>query len=421
MAEPTRIRLRPRGGGRFFTAAFLSVWLCGWAVGEVFALTLLVRGARALLIAAPESPATPPPAAAVPMGLFLLFWLSFWTLGGLSALRQLLRCFAAEDRLELGSGGLLWQRRMGPFRRQRRLPQGAIRGLRVAEHSGRGGALVADLDDRTLTLSDLGTVEERREAARQLQEALGRTAAAGHPLEPRLPKGWVCLSPSLGRPLLVPDPRLRRRNGLVMAVVTLVLSLVFAQLLQTALARPAFWPLTLIVAVATAAAVWGTLWLALGRLEWRLESRRMVLQHRFGSTVREWFEARGLQLSRSVDSDGDHWYDLMATDLHPAGALAGGTAGGGGKVPSSHSLLRRIHDPSEPQQLGRWLARRCALPFDDGIPGREEQATLRLEELQKLGRQLGEAGPLGRWVVRRLDGTSGDRGRPAPPPPVEER
>jgi hypothetical protein len=367
MAEPLRIRLRPRGGSRLFTAAFLSVWLCGWAVGEVIVLTVLVRGARALLVAAQETPA-PPQGGALAMGVFLLVWLTFWTIGGLSALREVLRCIAAEDRLELGSGDLLLLRRMGPFQRQRRLPRSAIRNLRIAEHSGRGGALVADLDDRTLSLSDLGTVEERREAARQLQEALGPTAAAGQSLEPRLPLGWVCLSPSsLGPPLLVPEPGLRRRQALVMAAVTLVLLLVFAQLLQTALARPSFWPLTLMVAVPTAAAVWGTLWLALGRMEWRLESRRMVLQRRFGGEVRERFEARALALTRSIDSDGDHWYDLMATDLHPAGGLARGTtAAGGRKIPTRLSLLRRIHDPAEPLQLGRWLAHRCTIPFDDG-------------------------------------------------------
>ncbi|MCS5698172.1 hypothetical protein NZK32_03845 [Cyanobium sp. FGCU-52] len=366
MAERLRIRLRPRGGGRFFTAAFLSVWLCGWAMGEVFALMLLVRGARALLVAGPATPAMPPPAAAVPMGLFLLVWLSFWTIGGLSALRQLLGCFAAEDRLELDSGDLLWQRWMGPFRRRRRLPLSAIHGVRVAERSGRCGPLVADLARRTLTLSELGTAEERREAARQLQEALGRSATEDRTLEPGLPQGWACLTPPLGVPLLVPDPGLRRRQAQVMAAVTLVLGLVFAQLIQTALAQPSFWPLTLMVAVPTVAAVWGTLWLALGRLEWRLESRRMVLQRRFGGQLRERFEARALELHRSIDSDGDHWYDLMATDLHPAGGLAGGSAGGGrAKVPASHSLLRRIHDPAEPRQLGRWLERQCALPFND--------------------------------------------------------
>jgi hypothetical protein len=48
-------------------------------------------------------------------------------------------------------------------------------------------------------------------------------------------------------------------------------------------------------------------------------------------------------------------------------ALTGARAGG--KVPNSHSLLRRLHDPSEPLQLGRWLAQRCALPFDDRSAG----------------------------------------------------
>ncbi|MFM7394468.1 MAG: hypothetical protein ACKO22_08935 [Cyanobium sp.] len=318
------------------------------------------------------------------MGVFLLVWLSFWTIGGLIVLREVLSCFVSEDRLELASGDLLLLRRMGPFQRQRRLPLSAIRGLRVAEHSGVGGALVADLDDRTLTLSDLGTEEERREAARQLQEALGPTAAAGQSLAPRLPQGWACLSPSsLGPPLLVPEPGLRRRQALVMAAVTLVLLLVFAQLLQAALTRPSFWPLTLMVAVPTAAAVWGTLWLALGRMEWRLESRRMVLQRRFAGEVRERFEARALELPRLIDSDGDHTYDLWATDLRPAGGLAGGTVGansggrgggsggGGGKIPANDSLLTSIHDPAEPLQLGRWLAHRCAIPFDDDIPSLE--------------------------------------------------
>jgi hypothetical protein len=135
----------------------------------------------------------------------------------------------------------------------------------------------------------------------------------------------------------------------------------------------------------------------------------MVLQRRFGGEVRERFEARALALTRSIDSDGDHWYDLMATDLHPAGDLAGDTAGansggwggggdggsGGRKIPASHSLLRRIHDPAEPLQLGRWLAHHCAMPFDDGISNLEEQETLRLEELQKRQRQLGGVGAPG--------------------------
>ena len=31
------VRLRPQGVGRYFGAAFLAFWLCGWAAGEVFA------------------------------------------------------------------------------------------------------------------------------------------------------------------------------------------------------------------------------------------------------------------------------------------------------------------------------------------------------------------------------------------------
>ena len=42
-------RLQRRGAGRYVSAAFLGAWLCGWLMGECFALWVLIRGAVALL------------------------------------------------------------------------------------------------------------------------------------------------------------------------------------------------------------------------------------------------------------------------------------------------------------------------------------------------------------------------------------
>jgi hypothetical protein len=72
---------RDRSVKRFGGAGFLMIWLCGWAVGEVFAAGSLyallfkvvprdVRGGNA------------------PPVLFLLAWLTFWTFGGIMAMRQ---------------------------------------------------------------------------------------------------------------------------------------------------------------------------------------------------------------------------------------------------------------------------------------------------------------------------------------------
>src|SRR5262245_33340722 len=55
---------QPSGGfSRFFVAAFLAVWLCGWAFGCVAAIAQILQGA----------------------GGFLWIWLVAWTIGGIFA------------------------------------------------------------------------------------------------------------------------------------------------------------------------------------------------------------------------------------------------------------------------------------------------------------------------------------------------
>jgi hypothetical protein len=70
------------GVGRWVAAAFLGFWLCGWAGGEVFAVSVLLG-----MVGFP----VPAPGKAVGGGngdlaLFLIGWLSVWTLGGAAAL-----------------------------------------------------------------------------------------------------------------------------------------------------------------------------------------------------------------------------------------------------------------------------------------------------------------------------------------------
>ena len=66
--------MRPQGIGRFFPAAFLSFWLCGWAAGEAFALWMLFQGVRALVTREPIGGHNPMPVPFILlMGAFLLF------------------------------------------------------------------------------------------------------------------------------------------------------------------------------------------------------------------------------------------------------------------------------------------------------------------------------------------------------------
>jgi hypothetical protein len=59
---------------RFFPAAFLGFWLCGWAFGEVAALSVVLG-------LVPAKDGNGPPV------LFMLFWLCGWTVGGVLAMR----------------------------------------------------------------------------------------------------------------------------------------------------------------------------------------------------------------------------------------------------------------------------------------------------------------------------------------------
>jgi len=81
---------------------FLCVWLCGWAVGETVALFLIGSGIYSLVTGTPTvggGPALLGPSLAV--GCFLAEWLTLWTIGGVMAIRELLRSVWAEDRLML--------------------------------------------------------------------------------------------------------------------------------------------------------------------------------------------------------------------------------------------------------------------------------------------------------------------------------
>ncbi len=96
MNSASTMSLRPSGIGRYFVAAFMAMWLVGWIVGEVFAIAMAGVIFTSIAGAFPERlPAWS--ADLVASGglafalLFLLVWLTFWTIGGIAALMHLMR------------------------------------------------------------------------------------------------------------------------------------------------------------------------------------------------------------------------------------------------------------------------------------------------------------------------------------------
>ncbi len=385
----TSFRFRPQGPGRFFVAAFLSFWLCGWLAGEIFALWVLWRLLGNGLATGQW---------ALPAVLFLLVWLSLWSVGGAVALRQVLGALWSEDRLVLGAdGSLLREAHRGPFRRRRALPRQEIRGFHVGQVGAWGGPLMAELSGRSLEITRLGSLRERQEAADQLNRRLGLRPLAEDPADgpgqaqipavPVLPAGWQELTPSFGSPLLVPDQALRRQQRRVMGLVNLVLWGLLALLLRGGPAGPVFWVLGIPLALLALAGGWGQLWLAFGRLEWRLEPRVLVLQRRFGQRLRTLGEARALELVELVDSEGDRSYRLQA--LRPPDPPL--------------RVDDQATDPTPLRHLGAWLAERSHVPFDDRVPSEEQRRQQRRAEMERLRQQLAGSGRLGRWAARQLE------------------
>ena len=390
------IRLAPHGAGRWFSAAFLSFWLCGWAVGESLVLWLLIKGGIALLTGTPPDPGREPlefgPSLAV--GGFLLFWLALWTLGGVLAMRELLLLLWAVDRLAVRAGELEVVRWRGPFRSRREYPRDAIRRIALMPKHDR---LVVETDRGTVELSTLGTRDQREQAMLTLRSELG-LSDAGAPDEATLPEGWEAIITPEGERALVPKLALRRTQARLAGVATAALGLVTVMVGYAAVREWEFIALAALTLAATIAAGWGCVWLARGRNEWRIGSGRLVLRRRFGAQVRDLFEARRLELTVSSDSDGDEWFDLEAVGDPSASPEPATALRQVGRPTNRRSIARVMTDPTVPRRLGAWLARAADLPLEDRTT-RQSKAI----ELAELRTQLEATGRLGKWAAKLLE------------------
>jgi hypothetical protein len=304
--DGSTITFRSTGAARLFNAAFLAVWLCFWAVGEVIALAVIGLIVRSFLVTGSRiedwlaGGGTPSFVM-----LFLLVWVLFWTVGGVAAGTSFLRSVAGEDRLSAVSGGFDLLRRAGPFRRRRTFERSTLKRVRLRSHDH---SLVADGTAGTQVLTDLGTRAEREAALAWLREHLRLSD------EPRFdpaspPPGWEATrDESGGVRLMKPALSVRRNQALVMWVVTAVVSAGWISPVIKREAGPMTIPATLLSILLAAGAVWLT-W---GRSEWIARPGSLVFRRRFGDRAREeLFELSRLEVEHSTDSDGDHTYRLI--------------------------------------------------------------------------------------------------------------
>jgi hypothetical protein len=128
-------------------------------------------------------------------------------------------------------------------------------------------------------------------------------------------------------------------------------------------------------------------------MEWRIGSGVVTQRKRFGSGVKDVFEARGFELLLAKDSRGDAERYALDAVADPAAASAASIL-----TPFPGKKRKRItvaRDPMVPRQLGAYLSRAGNVPFVD-----RTTPEARAADLAFLKQQLGGRGPLGRLAVR---------------------
>ncbi len=172
---------RPGGIARFFKTGFIGLWLCGWLVGEILAVGIVLASLGVSV--APDLmrplhvPELQEPQGASWFALaFMLFWLTLWTLGGLTAMYEMMRLLASEDRIAWDGEGVEIFRRIGPFRRRRRWRAEKIEHVSLSRPDR---ALLLHTRRATHALTRWGSKAERAAVCDDLRRALGIAAREG--------------------------------------------------------------------------------------------------------------------------------------------------------------------------------------------------------------------------------------------------
>jgi hypothetical protein len=340
----TTASLRPTGIGRFFSAAFLSVWLAGWAVGEVVASGALT-GIFASILGARPFWFPPRDADLAKTGpilffiLFLLVWLTFWTIGGIAAATQLLRSVAGEDTIALDGEGFELTRRAGPFQRRYRFERSAVRRIRLRS---RDRALVVDTEKGSRLLTELGAASERGAIADWLKQHLGRSDAMAFDTGGMAPVTWDVRSEDATTYLRKVKPRGRAVRAIIVWLLTGISGFVwFASLDSETIAGSISALLfTMLLALGASIVTWG-------RREWTARHGELTFRRTFAAwTAEQTFRSARLEVTHHRDSDNDSLYELVVTDGQQRKVI--------------HS---QFHDSSEVDDFGRWLGSRTGFPF----------------------------------------------------------
>lgn len=155
---------------RLFPAAFLTFWLCGWLAGEVFVAGVLfsvvgnMLGVDIPALLGFNAQMTDESVSWFVLA-FMLVWLTFWTFGGVFALRQLWKLLIGRERLFIEGGRLTAERFRGPLVRRQSWD---VHQITAVENDGS-----IAVNGRKSVLVHGGTSEEKCAIAQAVADAVG--------------------------------------------------------------------------------------------------------------------------------------------------------------------------------------------------------------------------------------------------------
>ena len=145
--SPNRIRIAKEIGGLSITISarrhwgiilFLGFWLCGWVMGESFALKTLLTGHAN--------------DAGIGGSIFLAIWLTFWTVGGIAAWYMWLWSLTGEETIVVGRDALSIRRTVLGMGRTMLVMTRDLRDLHAIEGLTNGlqrGRILVEAEGRT--------------------------------------------------------------------------------------------------------------------------------------------------------------------------------------------------------------------------------------------------------------------------------
>ncbi|MFN3653247.1 MAG: hypothetical protein ACK47B_27000 [Armatimonadota bacterium] len=362
-----RVTLRPQGRERWAVVAFLSLWMMGWAAGELSALDRILPWITGWITSSPSAGDDGPP-------WFMLFWTTFWTFGGVVAASMVLRLGFGRDTIEISPDGWILRQGVGPLVRRSDISAADVERVELLEDDSKE-SVSCQVGAESVQLTSYGTATDRRWLCDLLRRAAGltsesetatdpasmqdelvsstpyRTARAGKRIDPlregavELPPGWQAahspegewvLSRTAGHYLASAAGLLFINlfwNGIVGVFVAVGAGSTGGSYEGPGLMRPGaigYWLfLTPFVAIGLAMFA-GLVWTVFGREEWRL--RRNRVEHRKWlpgwSRTREYRDGR-VALSRGssesytlrIEAGEDQAQVHIATDPAPVRVL----------------------------------------------------------------------------------------------------